>query len=164
LTTLQNSNFVFAEDQYYAASRDNGNGLRIAAGRGCAVVLGGAHCGQSGIASIEKIATTGLRNANGGEVRGFDWSLYGDEGDCDEASQFAFAAAYEAIADAHISPLDLSPAGLVFSTNFAGAASWEFVCEQAREDNSEAGGQSMPNCFSNSHPSTPSITPHNIWK
>jgi 3-oxoacyl-(acyl-carrier-protein) synthase len=73
-------------------------------------------------------------------VRGFDWSLYGDEGDCDEASQFAFAAAYEAIADAHISPLDLSPAGLVFSTNFAGAASWEFVCEQAREDNSEAGG------------------------
>jgi 3-oxoacyl-(acyl-carrier-protein) synthase len=95
--------------------------------------------GKSGIAPIEKIDTTGLRNANGGEVRGFDWSLYGDEGDCDEASQFAFAAAYEAIADAHLLPADLNSAGLVFSTNFAGAASWEFVCEQAREDGSEAG-------------------------
>jgi 3-oxoacyl-(acyl-carrier-protein) synthase len=30
--------------------------------------------GKSGIAPIEKIDVTGLRNANGGEVRGFDWS------------------------------------------------------------------------------------------
>jgi 3-oxoacyl-(acyl-carrier-protein) synthase len=81
--------------------------------------------GKSGIKSITKLDTTGLRNPNGGEVQGLDWSHYGEEGDCDEASQFAFVAAHEAIADAHLSPAALADAGLVFSTNFGGAASWE---------------------------------------
>ena len=87
--------------------------------------------GQSGIAPLTKVDTTGLRNASGGEVRDFDWSRYGEEGDCDEASQFAFVAAHEAIADAHLLDSHLRAAGMVFSTNFGGAASWEFICEQA---------------------------------
>lgn len=87
--------------------------------------------GKSGIAPIEKLDTTGLRNARGGEVRGFNWNHYGDEGDCDEASQFAFAAAHEAVADAGLGAGALNGAGLVFSTNFGGAASWEFACDEA---------------------------------
>jgi 3-oxoacyl-(acyl-carrier-protein) synthase len=87
--------------------------------------------GSTGIAPITKLDTTGLRNASGGEVRDFNWSQYGEEGDCDEASQFAFGAAHEAIADAHLSDTKLAACGLVFSTNFGGAASWEAVCEQA---------------------------------
>ncbi|MDQ3814544.1 MAG: beta-ketoacyl-[acyl-carrier-protein] synthase family protein, partial [Armatimonadota bacterium] len=87
--------------------------------------------GQSGIAPLTKVDATGLRNASGGEVRDFDWSHYGEEGDCDEASQFAFAAAHEALADAHLLDSHLRQAGIVFSTNFGGAASWEFICEQA---------------------------------
>ncbi len=89
--------------------------------------------GRSGIAPITKLDTTGLRNTNGGEVRDFDWEPYGEEGDCDEASQFAFAAAHEAIADAHLSDADLRETGIVFSTNFGGAASWETVLELAAD-------------------------------
>lgn len=85
--------------------------------------------GQSGIGPLTKVDTAGLRNATGGEVRDFDWSDYGEEGDCDEASQFAFAATHQAVADAHLSDADLERSGLVFSTNFGGAASWEAVCE-----------------------------------
>ena len=89
---------------------------------------------QSGIAPLEKIDTSGLRNPNGGEVRGFDWSVYGDEGDCDEATAFAFAALSEAIADAHLSLSDLQNCGLILGTNFGGAASWEAAAEMMRDD------------------------------
>lgn len=85
--------------------------------------------GQSGIEPLTKLDTTGLRNETGGEVKNFDWSPFGEEGDCDEASQFAFAAAYEAISDAHLLDADLRGAGIVFSTNFGGAASWEIVSD-----------------------------------
>ncbi|HVF09204.1 MAG TPA: beta-ketoacyl-[acyl-carrier-protein] synthase family protein, partial [Abditibacteriaceae bacterium] len=98
--------------------------------------------GRSGIAPITKLDTTGLRNATGGEVRGFDWSPYGEEGDCDEASQFAFVAAHEAVADAHLLDSYLTRAGLVFSTNFGGAASWEAVCDLAQD-----GGKIDPELF-----------------
>jgi 3-oxoacyl-(acyl-carrier-protein) synthase len=87
--------------------------------------------GENGIREISKLDMTGLRNSRGGEVQGFDWNNYGDEGDCDEASQFAFAATHEAIADAHLLDADLAHAGLVFSTNFGGAASWEAACDMA---------------------------------
>lgn len=89
--------------------------------------------GQSGIDEIQKLDTAGLRNSTGGEVKNFDWSLYGEEGDCDEASQFAFVATSEAIADAHLLPTALRETGIVFSTNFGGAASWETVCDMAQE-------------------------------
>nr|AUN36261.1 3-oxoacyl-[acyl-carrier-protein] synthase KASII [uncultured bacterium] len=113
----------------------------VITGMGCVTPLGNdvptfwnnLIAGQTGIAPLTKIDTTGLRNAAGGEVRNFDWSLYGDEGDCDEASQFAFAATSEAIADAHISDFDLRSTGIVFSTNFGGAASWEAVCDMASD-------------------------------
>ncbi|RYG59330.1 hypothetical protein EON80_25835, partial [bacterium] len=90
--------------------------------------------GQSGIAPIAKLDTSGLRNQNGGEVKGFDWQEYGEEGDCDEASQFAFAAAVEAAKQAGLSEENLRATGLVYGTNFGGAASWEAVCDLAREE------------------------------
>jgi hypothetical protein len=40
----------------------------------------------------------------------------------------------------------------------------EFVCEQAREDNSEAGGSVDAELFQQFTPQHASITPHNIWK
>ena len=88
---------------------------------------------QSGIAPLTKLPTEGLRNPNGGEVCGFDWSRYGEEGDCDEASQFAYAAALEAANGAGLSEPQRARAGLVFATNFGGAASWEACCDIARE-------------------------------
>ena len=78
--------------------------------------------GKTGISEITKLDTTGLRNTRGGEIKNFDWSQYGDDGDCDEASQFAFAAAREAILDAGLSDEVLREIGVVFSTNFGGAA------------------------------------------
>ncbi|HEX8551558.1 MAG TPA: beta-ketoacyl-[acyl-carrier-protein] synthase family protein [Abditibacteriaceae bacterium] len=90
--------------------------------------------GESGIGEISKLDTNGLRNARGGEVPNFRWEDFGEEGDCDEASQFAFAATHEAIADAHLLDADLQNTGLVFSTNFGGAASWEAACELANAD------------------------------
>lgn len=98
--------------------------------------------GKSGIEPITKIDTAGLRNDQGGEVRDFDWSHYGEDGDCDEATQFAFAAAHEAVADAHLSDSALREAGIVFSTNFGGAASWEAVCAML-----EAGEDVDPDLF-----------------
>jgi 3-oxoacyl-(acyl-carrier-protein) synthase len=118
----------------------------VVTGLGCVTSLGNdvptfwnnLIAGKTGIAKIEKLDTTGLRNATGGEVKIFDWSVYGDEGDCDEASQFAFAATHEAIADAHLFDADLRDTGIVFSTNFGGAASWEAVCELAAAGEADA--------------------------
>ncbi len=98
--------------------------------------------GRSGIGPITKLDTAGLRNDAGGEVRDFDWSHYGEEGDCDEAAQFAFAAAHEAIADAHLLDTQLAAAGIVFSTNFGGAASWEGTCDMLTD-----GGHADPELF-----------------
>jgi 3-oxoacyl-(acyl-carrier-protein) synthase len=114
----------------------------VVTGLGCVTPLGNdvatfwqnLIAGKSGIAPLTKLDTTGLRNVSGGEVKGFDWSLYGDEGDCDEASQFAFAAAREAIQNAQLSAAELQQCGLVFSTNFGGAASWEATVELLREE------------------------------
>jgi 3-oxoacyl-[acyl-carrier-protein] synthase II len=114
----------------------------VVTGMGCVTPLGNdvttfwqnLIAGKSGIAEITKLDTIGLRNSTGGEVKEFDWSLYGDEGDCDEASQFAFAAAHEAINDAGLGDETLRECGIVFSTNFGGAASWEATCELLREE------------------------------
>ena len=89
--------------------------------------------GCSAIAPLSKVETQGLRNPCGGEVRHFNWSTLGEEGDCDEASQFAFAAATQAAAQSGLSREELSNVGLVFGTNFGGAASWEATCDLARE-------------------------------
>ena len=109
----------------------------VITGLGCVCPLGSAVPqfwrallkGSSGIAPIDKIDASALRNQNGGQVRDFDWSQYGQEGDCDEAAQFAFAAAQQAIEDAHLSSQNRVETGLILGTNFGGAASWEFVCE-----------------------------------
>lgn len=118
----------------------------VVTGMGCVTPLGNDVVsfwdnlvqGRSGIAPIQKLDTTGLRNPTGGEVRNFDWEPYGEEGDCDEASQFAFAAAHEAIADAHLGAADLHGTGIVFSTNFGGAASWETLCDLAAAGESDS--------------------------
>ncbi|MBW3634914.1 MAG: beta-ketoacyl-[acyl-carrier-protein] synthase family protein [Armatimonadetes bacterium] len=88
---------------------------------------------RSAIAPLSKILTEGLRNPRGGEVANFSWSDFGEEGDCDEASQFAFAAAVEAASSAGLTRDELRAVGLVFGTNFGGAASWEATCDLARD-------------------------------
>ena len=89
--------------------------------------------GRSAIAPLTKIPVEGLRNPRGGEVSGFDWNHFGEEGDCDEAAQFAFAAALEAASQANLGAGELRELGIVFGTNFGGAASWEAVCDLARD-------------------------------
>ncbi len=114
----------------------------VISGMGCVCPLGNAVepfwkallAGKSGIAPIDKIDTSVLRNQNGGQVHDFDWSQYGEEGDCDEAAQFAFAAAQQAIDSAHLSSDNRAETGLVLGTNFGGAASWEFVCEMLSDE------------------------------
>ena len=109
----------------------------VITGLGCVCPLGNSVpqfwrallAGASGIAPLDKIDASLLRNPNGGQVRDFEWSQYGEEGDCDEAAQFAFAAAQQAIGDADLSSQNRAQTGLVLGTNFGGAASWEFVCE-----------------------------------
>ena len=93
---------------------------------------------ESGIAPLQKIPVEGLRNARGGEVRGFNWNNLGDEGDCDEAAQFAFAAAVQATQNASLSDAQKARAALVYATNFGGAASWEACCDIAREGDADA--------------------------
>ena len=94
--------------------------------------------GKSAIAPLSKVSTDGLRNPRGGEVRDFDWENWGEEGDCDEASQFAFAAASLAAQNAGLSRENLRETALVFGTNFGGAASWEASCEMARDGERDA--------------------------
>lgn len=93
--------------------------------------------GENGIAPLTKLPTEGLRNVRGGEMRGFDWNRYGDEGDCDEASQFAYAAAFDAARNAGLTDAERARAGLIFATNFGGAASWEACCDIARDGDSD---------------------------
>lgn len=94
--------------------------------------------GESGIGPITKIDTAGLRNPRGGQINGFEASLFVEEGDCDEASAFAFAAATEAAQNAGLTAEELARCGLAFGTNFGGAASWEAVCDLAREGERDA--------------------------
>ncbi len=86
--------------------------------------------GESGVGPITKFDPTGLRNEEAGEVVDLDWPSYSND-PVDEATQFAFAAASDALRDAGM--LGPKPVvGLVFATNFGGAASWEnFVASGA---------------------------------
>ncbi len=93
--------------------------------------------GESGIGPLSKLPTEGLRNSNGGEVRDFEWNRYGADGDCDEASAFAYAAAFDAARDAGLTDAERARAGLIFATNFGGAASWEACCDIARDGDSD---------------------------
>ena len=73
--------------------------------------------GRSGLAPMSRWDPAGLRNPLMGEVRDFLW-----DDEHDEASQFALAAAGQALAAAGLAE---TPIGLVSSTNFGGAAAWE---------------------------------------
>jgi len=82
--------------------------------------------GKSGLAPMTRWDPAGLRNAKMGEVRDFPW-----DDEHDEASQFALHAAAQALDHAGL-PAG-TPVGLVSSTNFGGAASWDqyLACLQA---------------------------------
>ena len=94
--------------------------------------------GESGIGPLTKVETAGLRNGRGGQVNGFAISEWVEDGDCDEASAFAFAAASEAARGAGLSDDERARCGLALGTNFGGAASWELVCELARDGERDA--------------------------
>ncbi len=102
--------------------------------------------GESGIGPLTKVETSGLRNARGGQVNGFDAGAHVSDGDGDEATAFAVAAASEAAHSAGLSDDDRAACGLALGTNFGGAASWELVCELARsgERDPETFAQFLP--------------------
>ena len=83
--------------------------------------------GACGIRPIEKFDTAGYRNSIAGTVIGFDLSSRcpGADDSMDEANQFALAASREALDDAGIAAYDPLRSGLIMSTNFGGATSWE---------------------------------------
>lgn len=91
--------------------------------------------GRSGIGPITKFDTTGYRNDRGGEVAEFEFhpEAFGipAEEAVDEATQFVLSASAEALADAGLALPLARPerVGLVFSTNFGGAAAWEWLVE-----------------------------------
>jgi len=76
--------------------------------------------GKSGLAPMTRWDPAGLRNPRMGEVKDFPW-----DDEHDEASQFALHAAGQALAAAGYRSADRRPIGLVSSTNFGGAASWD---------------------------------------
>ncbi|MFQ6132341.1 MAG: beta-ketoacyl-[acyl-carrier-protein] synthase family protein [Armatimonadota bacterium] len=89
--------------------------------------------GEGGIRPITKFDTTGYRNELAGVVTDWDFGRcgLGEAADTDEATQFALAASQEALTDAGLGPGDCDPAraGIVYSTNFGGATSWEAFVE-----------------------------------
>lgn len=84
--------------------------------------------GHSGLAPMSRWDPTGLRNPIMGEVRDFPW-----DDEHDEASQFALHAARAALRQAGLLEAASPAVGLVSSTNFGGAASWDqyLACLQA---------------------------------
>ncbi|MHB9134446.1 MAG: beta-ketoacyl-[acyl-carrier-protein] synthase family protein [Armatimonadota bacterium] len=89
--------------------------------------------GESGIAPMTRWDPAGLRNPHMGEVKEFPW-----DDEHDEASQFALHAAREALSSAGLHG-PANEIGLVSSTNFGGAASWDqyLACLQAGEVDAE---------------------------
>lgn len=89
--------------------------------------------GRSGIAPIDRFDPEGLRNANGGQVRNFDFEpeAFGLPGAPDIATQFLLTAAREALVRAAIAPAqERDPGfGASYATNFGGANSWEGYVE-----------------------------------
>ncbi|MFQ5810928.1 MAG: beta-ketoacyl-[acyl-carrier-protein] synthase family protein, partial [Armatimonadota bacterium] len=88
--------------------------------------------GKCGIRPIEKFDATGYRNNIAGTVIDFDLSSRcpGADAAVDEATQFALAASKEALDDAGIAGPQAARyeplrSGLIMSTNFGGATSWE---------------------------------------
>ncbi len=85
------------------------------------------------IDQITRFDPTGLRSRRGGQV--WEWEFSPDEFGLpcapDTATQFALAAASEAVAEAKLSPESMAPhrAGAVLATNFGGAVSWEQFVE-----------------------------------
>lgn len=76
---------------------------------------------RSGLSRIEKFDPSGLRNEVAGEVKGVF------PGDGDPAGRFALAACEEAVQAAGLNDSQNEPdrAGVICSTNFGGADSWE---------------------------------------
>jgi 3-oxoacyl-(acyl-carrier-protein) synthase len=82
--------------------------------------------GRSGLAPMTRWDPAGLRNPRMGEVKDFPW-----DDEHDEAAQFALHAAGQALQAAGLQ--DTGSVGLVSSTNFGGAASWDQYLASLRE-------------------------------
>ena len=108
-----------------------GMGAICCLGHNVAQVWEGLCQGKSGISRIAKFDPTGLRNEEAGEVKDFDPPE--DWRDLDEATQFALAASAEAIQDSGIDldSCDRTRMGVICSTNFGGAGSWDRMIQQA---------------------------------
>jgi len=102
-----------------------GMGVVSCLGNEVETVWGAVAAGHSGLAPMERWDPVGLRNPRMGEVKDFPW-----DDEHDEAGQFALHAVEQALAAAGLLTEGLpggdSPrVGLVSSTNFGGAASWD---------------------------------------
>jgi len=102
--------------------------------------------GESGIGPITKFDPTGLRNEEAGEVTDFEWSRFAED-DPDEAIQFAYVATVQSLMDARLATCEASITlqeqniGVIFSTNFGGAGSWErfvLMSSDSSSDQTEA--------------------------
>ncbi len=95
--------------------------------------------GECGIGPITKFDATGYRNNLAGQVWHYDFADFGlgKADGMDEATQFALVASQEALADAGLGCGEFEPrrAGVILSTNFGGATSWEAFCEDSRNAN-----------------------------
>jgi 3-oxoacyl-[acyl-carrier-protein] synthase II len=91
--------------------------------------------GRSGLGRIEKFDPTGLRNEAAGEVKG----LAADG--ADPAGRFALMASEEALVAAGLAAGLGEPerGGVICSTNFGGADSWERWVASAREGRADPG-------------------------
>ncbi len=98
--------------------------------------------GERGVRKITRFDTTGMRNSKGGTVEEFRFDPAGleEEQELDEALQFALAASGAALRDAGLEVSEkLAPrAGVIHSTNFGGAWSWERFVAALDEDQPEA--------------------------
>ena len=100
--------------------------------------------GRSGIGALTKFDPKGLRNDKGGQVWNwsFDHAAFGLNAPPDEATRFALTAAREAVEQAGLEGAhEPGRAGMVLSTNFGGAISWEE--HVARQMADEPGGDSF---------------------
>jgi 3-oxoacyl-(acyl-carrier-protein) synthase len=87
--------------------------------------------GERGLARLQGVDPTGLRNELGGEVgeMAFAPGEFGLPELPDRAAQLLLLAVREAWAEAALPPVGGPTAGVVLSTNFGGAPSWEIFCQ-----------------------------------
>ncbi|MET9554795.1 beta-ketoacyl-[acyl-carrier-protein] synthase family protein [Streptomyces sp. NPDC006645] len=103
-----------------------GLGTVTSIGLGAPDFLAGLRSGRSGVKPITSFDTTGFTHANGCEVTGFDpkrWIHRIDPAELGRATQFSVAAAGMAVADAGLTPQELSERRVLISVGTTDAES-----------------------------------------